>query len=120
MWCFCQKYTLVQTHQFLGGDLGGNDKTITEWNTYIRELLYEAMNNAPEMGGPGQVVQIDESHFGGWRKYGRGRVLEGQTVPPASQNYGNSLIGPWVFGMAWKRPNGKVELRMFHVLRRNK
>lgn len=120
MWCFCQGYSHVQTHQFFGGELGDNNETITDWNTYIREVLYEALNNAPAMGGPGQVVEIDESHFGGWGKYGRGRVLAGQAIEPRARNYGDAVIGPWVFGLAWKRPNGKVELRMFHVLRRNR
>lgn len=120
LWCFCQKYTHAQIHQFFGDELGSNNSTISAWNTFIREVLYEAMNNASAMGGPGQLVQIDESHFGGWRKHQKGRVLEGQAVPPASQNYGDAVIGPWVFGIAWKRPNGKVELRMFQVLRRNK
>uniref|UniRef100_A0A915KD35 ISXO2-like transposase domain-containing protein n=1 Tax=Romanomermis culicivorax TaxID=13658 RepID=A0A915KD35_ROMCU len=71
------------------------------------------------MGGPGEIVQIDESLMRGRRKYNRGRLLQGNRVPPARQNYGNRVVGPWVFGLIHKRADGTQDLRMFHVLRRN-
>ncbi|KAJ6619823.1 hypothetical protein lerEdw1_014913 [Lerista edwardsae] len=77
------------------------------------------MNDAQPMGGPGEIIRIDESLMRGRRKYNRGRLLLGNRAPPARQNYGNRIVGPWIFGMVWKHPNGEQELRMFHVLRRN-
>lgn len=47
----------------LAGIFGDRDETIIDWNNYVREVLVEKMNNALPMGGPGEVVQIDESYF---------------------------------------------------------
>ena len=38
------------------------------------QVCEEAFNDAPQMGGIGEVVQIDESLFRGKRKYNRGRL----------------------------------------------
>lgn len=71
------------------------------------------------MGGFGEIVQIDESLMRGRRKNNRGRMLRGNAAPPARQNYGRRVVGPWIFGLVWKKPDGTQDLRMFHVLRRN-
>ena len=55
----------------------------------------------------------------GRRKNNIGRLLRGDATPGARQNYGNRVVGPWVFGMVWKRADGVQEIRMFHVLRRD-
>ncbi len=34
-------------------------------------------------------------------------------------NYGQQVEGPWVFGLVWRRPEGKNELRLFRVQRRD-
>jgi len=99
----------------------GNDNHIfVDWFNYIREVLTDRLRDAPPMGGPGEIVQIDESFMRGRRKYNRGRMLQGNRVPPARRNYGKQVVGPWVFGMVWKKPDGTVEKRFFHVLRRNR
>ncbi len=54
---------------------------------------------APPLGGPGKVVEIDETYLAGRRKNNVGRMLEGNEAPPARTNYGNQVNGPWVFGM---------------------
>ena len=51
------------------------------------------------MGGPEQIVQIDESLMRGRRKNNRGRLLRGNAFPAARQNYGRVIDGPWVFGL---------------------
>ncbi|KAK8771236.1 hypothetical protein V5799_025527 [Amblyomma americanum] len=70
------------------------------------------------MGGPGEVVQVDECLMRGKRKANRGRLLAGDNVPPHRQsNYGGVVDrGPWVFGMIWEATK---ELRLFKVDRRD-
>ena len=40
-------------------------------------------------------------------------------MQPARQNYGNAIVGPWVFGMVCRLQDVTQDLRMFSVLRRN-
>ena len=110
--------SMLQTQHLLPESISGTE-TYVNWRNYIREVCQRSLNDAPPMGGPGEIVQIDESLMRGRRKYNRGRLLRGNRVPPARQNYGNQVVGPWIFGMVWKRPDGKQDLRMFHVLRHN-
>jgi hypothetical protein len=44
--------------------------------------------------------------------------MAGNNFPPARQNYGNRVVGPWVFGMVWK--HGVSETRLFLVERRDR
>ena len=46
--------------------------------------------NKPKLGGYGTIVEIDESHFAGRQKYGKGRILG---VDPWKDSY------KWVFGL---------------------
>ena len=52
--------------------------TVADWYNYCTELIVSQVESAnasqPKIGGPGKVVQIDESHFGG-AKYHKGRWL---------------------------------------------
>ena len=79
-----------------------------------------ALNSAPPMGGLGSICAIDELLLRGRRKYTRGRLLRGNRMPLARQNYGRIMVGPWIFGMVVRTPEGTQELHMFHVLRRNR
>ncbi len=65
-----------------------------------------------------QVVEIDESLFRRRRKYNRGRMLRGN-APRRQNNYGQVEDGPWIFGLVWHCPDGKNELHLFHVPRRD-
>jgi len=31
-----------------------------------------------------------------------------------NKNYGNRIVGPWVFGLCWKRPDLLLERRFFY------
>lgn len=52
--------------------------TVGQWYTYFRDVCsYYLVNNPVVLGGPGRVVEIDETHLGGRRKYNRGRHHNG-------------------------------------------
>lgn len=54
--------------------------TLTSWSSFCREILFDKMNkNKTPIGGPGKIVEIDESEFGK-RRYHRGDRVEGQWV----------------------------------------
>ncbi|CAK1590987.1 unnamed protein product [Parnassius mnemosyne] len=57
--------------------------TIADWYSYCREtvVIYQinVQKNMGKIGGPGKVVQIDESKFGKG-KYNKGRHIEGHWV----------------------------------------
>lgn len=118
MYCWSKDLSVLQTKNLLGG-IVTQSNTLVDWRNYLREVCQREFAEAQPMGGPGQIIQIDESLMRGRRKYNRGRLLRGNAAPPARQNYGNRVVGPWIFGMVWKRPDGTQEIRMVHVLRRN-
>uniref|UniRef100_A0A915L9E5 ISXO2-like transposase domain-containing protein n=1 Tax=Romanomermis culicivorax TaxID=13658 RepID=A0A915L9E5_ROMCU len=101
------------------GNIVIENHTFVDWHNYIGEVCKRALDETVPMGGPGQIIQIDESLMRGRRKYNRRRLLRGNRVAPACQNYGCQVVGPWVFGLVWKCPNSKQDLRMFHILRHN-
>lgn len=96
----------------------GSMETVVHWHNYFRRVCLLALKKAPPMGGPGEIIEIDESLMHGHRKYSGGRLLQGNQGPPARENYGHQ-VGPWVFGLVWKKPNGTSECHCFHVLQRN-
>ncbi len=80
------------------------------------------------MGGIDEIVEIDESMFGGSGKYKKGRYLTGDrrsrkrrfeegVLADSPRNYGAQVSGNWVFGMWW---NKEKEIRMFKVNRRDR
>ena len=56
----------------------GSKATMTDWASFCREVCFDKMVvNAVPIGGPGNMVEIDESKFGK-QKYHRGHRVEGQ------------------------------------------
>jgi len=46
-------------------ELKWSNKTVVDWANFAREVATEAMLENPErIGGPGAIVEIDESKFG--------------------------------------------------------
>ncbi|KAK3873925.1 hypothetical protein Pcinc_021103 [Petrolisthes cinctipes] len=59
---------------------GLSDHSICDWASFCREVLVEwCVKREGKIGGPGKIVEIDESKFGR-RKYNVGRLVEGQWV----------------------------------------
>lgn len=79
--------------------LGFASDTCVNWASYCYEVCEYWLGSQGAIGGPGVVVEIDESKFGK-SKYGRGRDVEGK----------------WVFG-AFER--GSKKLLLFPVEKRN-
>jgi transposase-like protein len=69
-------YKLPQ--EFVSIQLGlGSDHTMVDWYNFAREVCISVLEQDSEViGGPGIVVEIDESKFGK-RKYNRGRRVDG-------------------------------------------
>ncbi|KAK3921779.1 putative transposase-like protein [Frankliniella fusca] len=67
MWC--EQFTQKQVKK----ELGVADHTVVDWYNFCRELCFEvATTMSEQIGGPGEVVEVDESCFSK-RKYNRGR-----------------------------------------------
>ena len=65
--------------------------TVVDWKNFMRDICVEEIIDDPEpLGGPGVIVEIDESKFGR-RKYNRGRLV----------------VGTWVFGIL-ERDTGRM------------
>lgn len=81
MYCFAHRWTHEMViHEDPLRDENGqclSRATITDWYSYCREavVIYqlEQEEEKGKIGGPGKVVQIDESKFGR-RKYNKGNL----------------------------------------------
>lgn len=57
-----------------------SSRSATNWNDFAKDVTIEfVFNGSKKIGGPGKIVEIDESKFGK-RKYHRGHAVEGQWV----------------------------------------
>ncbi|CAF3281361.1 unnamed protein product [Rotaria sp. Silwood2] len=56
----------------------GSPNTVVDWKNFCRDICAQYLvNNPMRIGGPGHIVEIDESCFGK-RKYNRGRIIREQ------------------------------------------
>ena len=77
----CLWLILPYPRQFIiESEIGVSNKTVVDWCSFCREVcIFWLSKESKVLGGPGVVVEIDESKFGK-RKYNRGRWLDGQWV----------------------------------------
>jgi len=99
--------------------------TVIKWNRRCRTVCSKVLARQPKyIGSPEYPIQIDEAYFAGRRKYKKGRLRKGDIKPKGEdqavkeenegrvmtpytvessiqnkRNYGNRVIGPWVFGI---------------------
>lgn len=75
MWTKNCKLKIIREEAKIEGNQTGVD-----WNNFCREVVvHSCFQDCIEIGGPGVVVEIDESKIGK-RKYHRGHYVEGQWV----------------------------------------
>ena len=57
-----------------------NKNTVNQWMTFVREVMEEwAAHSSEQLGGEGDIVEIDESKF--WKmKFHKGHYVEGKWV----------------------------------------
>ena len=91
VWHFVHNLTENQCKQYT--NIGQkNCKTIVNWYGKCREVCSTWIwQNKPKLGGFGKIVEMDESHFAGAAKYGKGRRL-GEHPWEGSNKWGFGLI----------------------------
>lgn len=77
--------------RYIADIVGTTERTMVDWGNFIRESISHYFLENPIILGAEHAVQIDESLFGGRRKYNRGN----------HQKHVNS----WVFGMIEEETN---------------
>ncbi len=69
-----------QRNNFTEEELRLSGKTVVDWYNFAREVCTQIIvQDSQKVGGPGKIVEIDESKFGK-RKNNKGRMVEGQWV----------------------------------------
>jgi hypothetical protein len=79
--CITYFWVYKCTQDFVIHELEISQKTITDWYNFGREVceIYLEKYGSNIIGGPGKIVEIDESKFGK-RKYHKGRRVDGVWV----------------------------------------
>ena len=91
VWHFVQQLSIKQAKMYLEVT---NQKTLIDLYMFCREVCTVwIVENWKKIGGPGTVVEIDESYFAGSPKYGKGKMRDSEKV------WEKLGIWPWVFGL---------------------
>ncbi|XP_055948295.1 uncharacterized protein LOC129981472 [Argiope bruennichi] len=80
------------THSFIMEEADIARQTATDWMSFCREVcVCMLVNESVKLGGPGKIVEIDESKFGK-RKYNKGKMVEGAWVFGGVERYSNKCF----------------------------
>ena len=90
MYCFANNYshTTAIAESSVENNANGviqvtSSETVSDYYSYCREVCLDSLNRhinvIGKIGGPGEIVEIDETKIGK-RKYNRGRLVEGTWV----------------------------------------
>ena len=71
IWEWCRSNSISDSVQ----STGVSKPTIIDWHNHLREVCLFIFQRNVQMGGPGKIVQIDESYFNGKRKNNKDRKL---------------------------------------------
>ncbi|KAK8761222.1 hypothetical protein V5799_027511 [Amblyomma americanum] len=95
--CMSKEISMTVAREMQNGEVP--KQACTDWTNYVREVCSAELSQQPPMGGPGEVVQVDECLMRRKRKANRGRLLAGDNVPAHRQNNYGGVVdrGPWVF-----------------------
>ena len=98
-YCWSQGFSYKKTRQECRFDNEVvSDETITDWFSYCREVCMISLDTLYErqglIGGPGCVVEIDESKIGR-RKYNVGRMVEGHWILGMVEVGTEEALGPF-------------------------
>ena len=98
---FVYKWLLGTPRHSMVTQLGGSSETHADWHNYLTEVVSVCMDRrserARQIGGPGIIVQIDESKFGK-RKYHKGKRVEGCWVFGGVEHIYHENMKKWCAG----------------------
>ncbi|XP_077536662.1 uncharacterized protein LOC144149008 [Haemaphysalis longicornis] len=110
MYCMIQGFSGAATARLAHEHYKLRSEAMVYWRSRIREVAAEELKLRPRMGGPGEVVQVDETLYRGRRRANKGRQLTGDRVDR------EGVRGPWVVGIVWMSTG---ECRLFKVKKRD-
>lgn len=87
-----KEFPVTKSWQQVFGTRQVSKQTVIVWRNFVRQLSTEAVEDADPMGGPDEVVRINESLFRVRRKYNRGRVPLGNDCAAVVATVGRAGI----------------------------
>ena len=84
-----KELSLSRSKELVGRQLSKESRV--EWSLHVRELMREAMSDAPKVGGVGDIIEVDETYMKGRRKPNRGRLMQGNRLGHVGHRNNNYL-----------------------------
>ncbi|KAF8784198.1 hypothetical protein HNY73_011573 [Argiope bruennichi] len=92
LWKILLATAMWVAHSFITEEADIARQTTTDWMSFCREVcVCMLVNESVTLGGPGKIVEIDESKFGK-RKFNKGKMVEGAWVFGGVERYSNKCF----------------------------